>query len=128
MSSFSSINSSSKSHIDQEDITFLTSSFYHYIFDTTAWIVFAVSVLLYVMLMVIVIRKSPKEMKVYKWYIVFNYSLVFVIELILGLTHPRFLIRFPGIFTGKIDFKTLNSGVKIGYNHHFLKFSTKSNV
>lgn len=85
----------------KEDIAFLTSNFYHLVFDTIAWTVFCISIFLYVVLMVIVIRKSPKEMKKYKWYIVFNYTLVFMIEIILGLTHPRFLMIHPGIITGK---------------------------
>jgi hypothetical protein len=87
----------------KEDIVFLTSDVYHYIFDIIAWIVFSFSVVLFGFLMQIVIKKSPKEMKLYKWYIVVNHSLLFIIELTLGTVHPRFLKPFPGILTGKIQ-------------------------
>ena len=87
----------------KEDIAFLTSDLYHYIFDTIAWIVFSFSVVLFGFLMLIVIKKSPKEMKLYKWYIVVNHSLLFIIELALGTVHIRFLKPFPGLLTGKIQ-------------------------
>ena len=85
----------------EEDITFLFSDLYHQIFDPLTWIILSISSLIYVLLLFIVIKKSPREMRVYKWYLLINHTFSFAFELILGFTHPRFLLPYVAITSGK---------------------------
>jgi cbb3-type cytochrome oxidase subunit 1 len=57
--------------------------------DVTTWVTFGSSSLVFVILIFLVVKKSPKEMKVYKWYICCNTLPIYMFEMLVNeLVHP----------------------------------------
>jgi hypothetical protein len=84
----------------EADINFLTSDLYHDIFDSIGWGVLSFSACIFLAFIIAVIKNSPKEMQIYKWYILVNHTLLFIIEIIMGMIHPKYLFPIFGYFTG----------------------------
>ena len=58
------------------------------VIDITMWVTFGLSNLVFIILIFLVVKKSPKEMKVYKWYIYCNTAAIYMFELFVhGFMH-----------------------------------------
>jgi hypothetical protein len=57
----------------------------------TSNLVFIMSVVLFMLFYWIVVKKSPIEIKVYKWYIIWNSSLLLIVEIMFAISHPQIL-------------------------------------
>ena len=56
------------------------------------WITFGLSSLVFLLLILLGVKKSPKEMRVYKWYICCNTIAIYMFELFVNVfVHPVFL-------------------------------------
>ena len=78
-----------------------TSPTFEIFFEILTWLIFCVSTLLFVSLIWAIIAKSPKEMGVYKWYMVVNFACTYILEVVVGFFHPRFIFPIPGLVFGK---------------------------
>ena len=57
--------------------------------DVIMWVTFGLSSLVFVILILLVWKTSPKEMKVYKWYICCNTAAIYMFELLVNIyVHP----------------------------------------
>lgn len=67
------------------------------IFVIYSWTIMFFNTILFFLLIAIVIKKSPKEMSSYKWYLIWNSSLLFINEISNGLGQPRYIFPYPTI-------------------------------
>lgn len=65
------------------------------IYDVIACITMCTSTLIFIVVVYIVVKKSPKEMGTYKWYILWNSSVTYLFEFLYGLCHPEPLLPYP---------------------------------
>jgi len=61
------------------------------ILEYFSWFSFLISTMLFLLMYWVVIKNSPKEMKVYRWYILFNFNMLFLPELLVGIFHPKLM-------------------------------------
>ena len=79
---------------------YATSKLFESIFDIITWIIFILSTILILSLIWVIIKKSPKEMGVYKWYLAVNFICTYLLEIFVGIFQPRFIFPIPGLVFG----------------------------
>ena len=76
------------------------SPYFEWAFDLVTWIIFLISTILFSGLFYAVIKRSPKEMGTYKWYLAINISCIYMIEIFIGLFHPRLVLPKVAVLFG----------------------------